>query len=1087
MPGNKEESKSFGRYQIVRELGHGGMGVVYHAYDASLKRHVALKIMHQLMSNDKEQKRFARETQLMARLNHPHIIRVFDTGEEQGRMFFTMEMVEGNSLATLLKENTPLTQLLLMLVQVAEAVYYAHQQGVVHRDLKPSNIMVTTQGEPKVMDFGLAKETSRSGDQLSKSHDILGTPEYMSPEQASGKGRAVDTQSDVYSLGAILYEMLTGRPPFTGPTAMSVLYKISCEEPIPPLRLSPHLPPDLEAICLKSLEKSKDKRYKTAHDLASDLNNYREGRPIMAKPVTALTRAWKLARRYRMASLLIAGAILLLLGFVVFFVYQQKKLKDAAEQNWRLAEKKQQEAEQNWRQAERQKATALLREIKANLSQAKAELILAKTWLNEKDYFSAEERQDAAYGLLQKVSSSIKENKNKWDKENPQELAKLGTQQQALEQAALDMRRYVIVYFKPHHEVVQLPVAPLIPSQPSFDYAALLGEGGQKAVIWDIQQQKSIKILNIVPAFLGVAFSTNNQWVALSCANRLLLWNRADDSVQETHINPNELCWIAFLRFSPDNKWLFVAISILKGDKNFLFDLTNFSAPLKIHDLGNSYAAAFSRNGEWLLVAQRDHSLATFDLRQNREKLVEPVHNTILPAGNFCFGPKDAYLISGYMNDLFVRPLSKDMKNSHKEDSLTLLAVHRGKLMELALSRDEQFLFSAGKDGRLVCWNTFQYTKIWESAWPGHLRGAATLIAHPEKKQVMVWTNGSAHRYTWKTPIYKKIDFLQRPETRKMAAVFQGMQRMHIIKNMASVMACLAFSANNQYLAFYAHPDLYLWHLADDTLQQLNMPGNLATDPGTERQLAFDDKDECLFFARQGSARLFQTSNGKLKLPIETLPKQMFWPRPRGGFVSSREGQSQPMIGVWRTVGERLMMEKEFAVPHHRAIAMHPSGKQLAFMESFQPILNIWDIEAARLLISLRLDRLEASNFCTAITFISDTRLALGYDNGDLMVYDLQERQDDKKIKIIASFFAPVRRIWHQPSAHLYWVHTNNGLYIYPDTEDETQRESLNQIYPLQLFAGYSVVTCEISKNFRYLAVLMQSGELLVVPLPEVK
>ncbi len=1089
MPENKEESKSFGRYQIVRELGHGGMGVVYQAYDASLKRHVALKIMHQLVSSGKEQKRFARETQLMARLDHPHIIRVFDTGEEQKRMFFTMELVEGNNLATLLKENTPLTQLVLLLVQVAEAVHYAHQQGVVHRDLKPSNIMVTTQGEPKVMDFGLAKEISKSGAQLSKSHDVLGTPEYMSPEQAGGKTRAVDAQSDVYSLGAILYEMLTGKPPFTAPNAMSILYKIGYEEPIPPLRLSPHLPADLEAICLKALEKSKDKRYKTAHDLASDLNNYREGRSIMAKPVTALTRAWKLARRYRVVSLLSAGAVLLLLVFGLFFFYQQKQeQKKIAAKDRKLAEDQGKLAEDRGKlaeKAERDRAKAVLQTIEANLSQAKAELILAKTWLNEKDYFSAKDRQKAADELLKKVSSSIKD--NKWYKENSQELDKLGTQQRALEQAALDMQRYVIAYFRPQHEELRFPLPPLIPSQPSLDYAALLDEQGHKVVIWDIQQQKPIKILDIVPAASGIAFSADNQWIAIGGnKNNILLWNRENDSVQQIQVNPNEPCWISFLRFSPDNKWLFASTGGLRKESP-LFDLTNLPTPLALHDVHNTHIAAFSAKGEWLSVVQGGAGIVpeitVFDLRQSKEKLVEPVHRKLFYAERLCLGPQDASLISGYMNDIFVHPLSKEMKRNHQEDSFTLLAAHRGAFMDLALSQNGQFLFSAGEDGRLVCWNTFNYTKIWESALHEQLRRKAAIIANPEKEQVMVWTARVAHRYTWETPVYKKINLTQRPETRKMVAAFRTVLRTHFVRNKASVMVELTFSHDNQYIAFHIYPHVYLWHLLKNTLQKLDTPGNVLL-AGEERELVFDDKGECLFFSLPGAAYLLQTSNGKPKLPIHTQhQKQQFWLRPPGGFLSVRGRDIKPFVGVWQSVGERLIMEKEFAVPPYSIIALHPAGKLFALVRSDPSALEIWDIETGRALSTVSLD---TSNIYTATTFLSDTRLALGKDNGELMSCNLQEHQDNSKIKTIASFFAPVQHIWHQATAHLYWVHTSNGIYIYPDTQEDGS-ESLNQIYPLQMFAGYSVVACDISKDFRYLAVLIQSGELLVVPLPEVK
>lgn len=303
-------AETLGRYRIIRELGKGGMGTVYEVVDPNLQRRVALKIISQPVASERERKRFEREASLMAKLDHPNIVKIFDVGEEGGRLFFTMEFVDGCSFQELMKDK-PLPQLIRILIQAAHAVHYAHQAGIVHRDLKPSNIMITRDGQPKVMDFGLAKELGEKGPKLSRSVDILGTPQYMSPEQVNGRIRDIDARSDVYALGAILYEMLVGHPPFTG-TAMSILYKINAEEPKPPSRFYPRIARDLETICLKALEKDKLKRYPNALEFAEELERYLQGDLIRGRPVGCIYKFWKWMLRKRLQAAAVGVALLAL-------------------------------------------------------------------------------------------------------------------------------------------------------------------------------------------------------------------------------------------------------------------------------------------------------------------------------------------------------------------------------------------------------------------------------------------------------------------------------------------------------------------------------------------------------------------------------------------------------------------------------------------------------------------------------------------------------------------------------------------------------------------------------------------------------
>lgn len=325
-----ESENYFGRYELQAKIGSGGMGNVYKIYDPVLDRILALKILNLSLNTEEGRNRFMREARATAKLNHPHIICVHDIGEHDGRNFFTMDYIEGCPFKEHYAcEHVTVQEILRLFMQVCDAIHYAHEQHIIHRDIKPSNIMIENKTTAKVMDFGLAK-ILHADDQLSRTGQQMGTPAYMSPEQADGA--AVDVRTDVYSLGATLYEALTKRPPFQGENHFNIIYQLHYKDPVPLRLMNPDISIELEAICLKCLEKSPNNRYATVKDLRDDLDNLIHHRPIKAKPDNGLRKSWKWVKRNKAFS-----AIVLILSIASVFCYYQ--LRETVKANYTIADK----------------------------------------------------------------------------------------------------------------------------------------------------------------------------------------------------------------------------------------------------------------------------------------------------------------------------------------------------------------------------------------------------------------------------------------------------------------------------------------------------------------------------------------------------------------------------------------------------------------------------------------------------------------------------------------------------------------------------------------------------------------------------
>ena len=388
-------------YDLVSELGRGGMGVVYKARHHGLNRTVALKmILDAGHAGPDDLQRFRTEAHAVAKIQHANIVQIYEIGEHEGRPFFSLEYMPGGGLDRKLNGlPLPPREAARMVEILARAIDAAHRQQIVHRDLKPANVLLAEDGTPKIADFGLAKRLDDEHGQT-QSGAIMGTPSYMAPEQAGSHTGTIGPSADIYALGALLYEMVTGRPPFRAASALETVVQVVSEEPVAPGRLQPGLPVDLETICLKCLQKAPAARYSTAVALADDLRCFLEDRPILARRSSIAERLVRWTRRHKavaaapgvIATLLVAGVVGLVLAIVTFRAQARTEARLARESE--SARIRAESARRIADRAQQQTRVALL-QAKAALADAQAANGLA-----------AGQRGDAAQAILWYTSAA---------------------------------------------------------------------------------------------------------------------------------------------------------------------------------------------------------------------------------------------------------------------------------------------------------------------------------------------------------------------------------------------------------------------------------------------------------------------------------------------------------------------------------------------------------------------------------------------------------------------------------------------------------------------------------------------------------
>ncbi len=774
-----------GKFQIVQPIGAGGFGVVYLARDQVLHRQVALKLARTSVLGDPDLKsRFLREAEALARLQHPHIIPVYEAGEHEGTCYLAVGYCDGPTLEQWLRQqDRPMTprQAAELAMLLALAVEHAHQSGVLHRDIKPSNILLdhptgTNQSPgsfpfvPKLTDFGLAKIAEHEGATTTIAGMLLGTPPYMAPEQAAGWSERIGKATDVYALGAVLYETLTGKPPIVGESNMDTLRRVLIDEPTPPNQLTSGIPDDLTAIALKCLDKSPTRRYAAAGDLAADLQRFLDGRPTIARPLSRSQRALRWIARNQAATIVTALAMLVLLlaGGVVFFnrrlarLQQEFELKNAEE--------------------------AYCGEIAFAQERLKEEGDVVQAVEMLRRHLPVAGRSDLR-GLEWHYLWTLTTRESYAAQSPGSELYQIGLSPDGQTLAAVTAD--ATLYFYDAKTLAQQAVLRTdhreingVCYSPSGEWIATVGDDGH-ARIWDA---KSLTLVHDLPVHQGRAY----QAVFYAGGTRLAtcgeepvirLWNTTtweSDGVLEGHSLPVEA-----LALSPDGSLL---ASVGDDRIGIVWDLATKSPKTRLADgehTGRISCVAFSPDGAWIATGGQDSRVVLWRheraRRRSAGKHLDGVQSVAFT--------RDGRLIAGdRAGTIRTYSLGADFPKTATEEALERADetwhAHTGKVWSLAVLPESGRFVSAGGDGQIRAW---QDESPIIRRWPaqgdyfygiGYSRDGSQLLVLREASGIHAWDGRTGlSRFTLNDRDVKKWEsMIVLPATKQVLAASQAGQ-----------------------------------------------------------------------------------------------------------------------------------------------------------------------------------------------------------------------------------------------------------------------------------------------------------------------
>jgi WD40 repeat protein/serine/threonine protein kinase len=965
--------REFGDYELIEEVGHGGMGVIFKARQRSLNRIVAVKLIRAgSLAKQADIARFRTEAAAAARLQHPHIVAIYEVGEHQGQQFYSMEFVPGHSLARELRQG-PLVprEAARLLMAVAEAIHSAHHRGVLHRDLKPSNVLLDSERQPRVADFGLAK-ILQSDSELTLSGAVIGSPQYMPPEQARGKSSSASPRSDVYALGAILYESLTGRPPFSAPTPLATMKLVVEQEPIPPRALNPALPLDLDTICLKCLAKEPNARYASAQELADELDRFLRDEPIRARRVTARERSWRWCRRNpALASL---GFVLAVAPVVIISILLFSGSRITRERNHSVAQLYASDVALAARALEAQDYGAAWRALAAHLPAAAATpgstqpLGFEWRWLWNKAQGHERKVFTAHLGTVNNIAYSP-------DGRFVASVSSDGTAK---------------IWDAPTEELVRTLVDPLAPRSLSAytdqfadteglevhlasfqaNGRALL-TGGPRLVLWDLESGNPRFLLQTNPPMWGLCSPVDSNLalafrgfprtdlvlVDLTTDRPIAFLNRA---------NPDCVC------FSPDGRQFALWDRTTRRISLQTLPEGNLAAWI---DDGRAYiiAMAFTPDGRTLALGNMvKGSVDLFDVQTQK-----PVGE--LPGGKgrlktLAISPDGQWLASGGFDQTI------HLWNLPARTEARQLEGHRGAVYTLAFSPDSQRLASGGHDGTVRFWDVAAPSE------PPPLTNVSGPFAFSTDGKLLLTqgTNGIAR--LWQLPEQRLIR--EWPMKAFQCAVFATDTVLLASTNSAREPICLRYSlpgpsqspgqdapAAGQALPLRGIP-------SPCTAICLSPDGTIAVSGHQDGTVALWEAD---------SGRLLQKTDQPLTQPRQLIQLESL-AISANSQVLAGAGFNQVCFGTWNLSNGRSLGKRHYGLQAPTALAISPDGKWIATGGPGQGLsVNVWDT-------ALRLREMDLRghlDVVTAAAFSPDGQtLATGGADGMLKLWHLPTQRE---------------------------------------------------------------------------------------------